>query len=60
MSPEKAKQKILENLHNGEIMLLHPTSSTNAEILGDIIKELKAQGFRFGTLYQLTGRSARS
>ena len=60
MSPEKAKQKILENLHNGEIMLLHPTSSTNAEILGDIIKELKAQGFRFGTLDQLTGRSARS
>lgn len=54
MSPSAAKEKILSNIHNGEIMLLHPTSSTNAAILGDIIKELKAQGFRFGTLDELT------
>ncbi len=53
MSAEKAKKKILENVHNGEIMLLHPTSSTNAEILGDIIKELKAQGYRFGSLEEI-------
>ncbi len=53
MSAEKAKKKILENIHNGEIMLLHPTSATNAEILGEIIKELKNQGYRFGTLDEL-------
>lgn len=53
MSPGKAKQKILDNLHNGEIMLLHPTSSTNAEIMEDLILELKEQGFRFGTLDEL-------
>ncbi len=52
---EQAKQKILDNLHNGEVMLLHPTSSTNASILGDVIKELKSRGFRFGTLDELTG-----
>ena len=53
MSTEKAKRKILDNIHNGEIMLLHPTSSTNAEIMRDIIIELKNQGFRFGTLEEL-------
>ena len=53
MSAEKAKKKVLENIHNGEVMLLHPTSSTNAEILADVIKELKAQGYRFGTLDEL-------
>lgn len=53
MSCEKAKKKILENIHNGEIMLLHPTSSSNAEILGEIIRELKDQGYRFGTLDEL-------
>ncbi|MBQ8739164.1 MAG: polysaccharide deacetylase family protein [Clostridia bacterium] len=50
MSSEKAKEKIFENLHNGEVMLLHPTSSTNAEIIRDLIKTLKGQGFRFGTI----------
>ena len=53
MSCDRAKQKILENIHNGEIMLLHPTSSSNAEILGEIIRELKSQGYRFGTLDEL-------
>ncbi|MBQ9760616.1 MAG: polysaccharide deacetylase family protein [Clostridia bacterium] len=54
--PEKAKQIILENLHNGEVMLLHPTSATNAAILGEIIDSIKAQGYRFGTLDELTSR----
>lgn len=55
MPLEKAKQIILENAHNGEIMLLHPTSQTNAAILGEVIDELRAQGYRFGTLDELTG-----
>ena len=54
-SSESARKKILENLHNGEIMLLHPTSATNAAILSDVIMEIKAQGFRFGTLDELGG-----
>lgn len=52
-SPSSAKEKIFANLHNGEIMLLHPTSKTNAEILREVIIELKSQGFRFGTLDEL-------
>ena len=54
MSLNAAKEKIMSNLHNGEVMLLHPTSSTNAAILDDAIRELKAQGYRFGTLDELT------
>ena len=54
MSPEKAKSIILENAHNGEVMLLHPTSQTNAAILGEVIRELKTEGYRFGTLDELT------
>ncbi len=54
MSHEVAKEKILSNTHNGEIMLLHPTSATNAAILRDVIRELKQEGYRFGTLDELT------
>ena len=56
MSAERATEKIMENIHNGEVMLLHPTSHTNALILGDVIARLKAEGVRFGTLDELTGR----
>ena len=52
-SAEYAKEKIFSNLHNGEIMLLHPTSKTNADILKDVIVELKSRGYRFGTLDEL-------
>ena len=54
MSPESAKKKIFDNTHNGEIMLLHPTSDTNAIIMQDVIKQLKSEGYRFGTLDELT------
>ena len=54
MSPDDAMDKILSGLHNGEVLLLHPTSATNAEIIGPLIKELKSRGFRFGTLDELT------
>ena len=54
MEPQRAKAKILENVHNGAVILLHPTSATNAEIMGDVLRELKAQGYRFGSLDELT------
>lgn len=53
MSPDRAKKKILDSVHCGEIMLLHPTSATNAAVLGDVIDELKSQGYRFGSLTEL-------
>ena len=46
----QAKKKILDNVHNGEIMLLHGNSKTNTNILGDIIKEIKNMGYEFKAL----------
>ena len=53
MSPDKALEKIISNVHNGAVILLHPTSKTNADILGDLIKELKTSGYGFGSLDEL-------
>lgn len=53
--PEKAKRIILDNAHNGEVMLLHPTSDTNATVLREVIRTLRDEGYRFGTLDELTG-----
>ena len=53
MSEGAALKKILDNLHNGEIMLLHPTSETNAKIMKKLIVELKNRGYRFATLDEL-------
>ena len=53
LSCNKAKEKILQNIHNGAILLLHPTSKTNAMILKDLINDLRSQGYRFGTLDEL-------
>ena len=52
-------KKIRDNLHPGAVLLLHPTSETNAKILPTLIDELKEQGYRFGTLDELTGRGAK-
>ena len=47
---EYGKKKILDNLHNGEIMLLHATSKDNSNILDEIIKDIKRQGYEFKKL----------
>ena len=47
---EKSKQKILDNLHNGEIILLHGNSKTNTNILDSVIKETKNMGYTFKSL----------
>ena len=57
MSLGAAKAKILNNIHNGAVLLLHPTSATNAAILGEIIDELKLSGYTFGTLDELVANN---
>ena len=47
---EKAKEKIINNFHNGEIILLHGNSKTNTNILDSIIKEAKGMGYEFKSL----------
>jgi peptidoglycan-N-acetylmuramic acid deacetylase len=40
-----AFKKVMDNLHNGAVILLHAVSRDNAEALDKIIKEIKAQGY---------------
>lgn len=49
-SNEDGISKIIDNSHNGEIILLHATSKTNMEILDTIIKKIKDIGYDFKTL----------
>lgn len=51
--PSDAEKKILDNIHNGAVILLHPTSAANAAVLGDVIRKLKGEGYTFGTLEQI-------
>lgn len=41
------KKKILDNLHNGAVILLHSTSKDNLEMLDSMIKEAKQMGYEF-------------
>ncbi len=50
---ETAIKKVLSNTHNGAVILLHPNSKTNAEILPTLISEWRRCGYRFGTLDEL-------
>lgn len=51
--PVEAKNLIIERTHNGGIYLLHAMSKTNTDILKDLIKYWKSQGFEFKSLYDL-------
>lgn len=55
--PESACKNILEHTHPGAVILLHPTSATNAQILDTLLTQWKEQGYRFGTLRELTERA---
>ncbi|MBR2622335.1 MAG: polysaccharide deacetylase family protein [Clostridia bacterium] len=57
MNVEAAKEKIVSNIHPGEVMLLHPTSDTNVAVLGEVIDQCRDMGYRFGTLNELVGQS---
>ncbi len=47
---EYAKKKILDNIHNGAVILLHGNSKDNTNILDFCIKEIKNMGYEFKTL----------
>lgn len=49
-SKSEALEKLTQRIHPGAIVLLHSTSSTNGEIMGDIIKAWKDMGYTFGSL----------
>ena len=52
-SVDAAVRSVVDNLHNGAIILLHTVSSTNSESLGLIIDEINKQGYTFKTVLDL-------
>lgn len=50
---EAAYNHVMDNYHNGAVILLHAVSSSNTEALADIITGLDEAGYRFGSLYEL-------
>ena len=50
---QAAYDHVMSNYHNGAIILLHAVSESNTQALDDILKDLKALGYRFGSLYEL-------
>ena len=53
MDTETALNKIVDGIHPGEILLLHPTSKTNCMILSDLIDCFRSKGYEFKTLDDL-------
>ena len=50
---ESAMQTLTSRVHPGAIVLLHSTSSTNAEIMDDILTEWEKMGYTFKSLEEL-------
>lgn len=48
--PAQAKEKLIGAAHEGAIYLLHSVSQTNAEVLGEVIDGIRAEGFEFEKL----------
>ena len=44
------KSKVVDNLHNGAIILLHSNSKDNSNILDDVIKQAREMGYKFKSL----------
>ena len=54
---EEAFSKLIPRTHPGAVVLLHQTSSTNAEILEELLTKWEEMGYRFGTLDELFAES---
>lgn len=50
---EEAYQSVINNTHNGALILLHAVSKDNTEAMDRILKGIKAQGYTFGSLDDL-------
>ena len=50
---EQAFKKLIPRTHPGAVVLLHQTSSTNGEIMDELLTKWEEMGYRFGTLDEL-------
>lgn len=52
-SHEDAFEKLMSRVHPGAIVLLHNTSTTNGEIMDELLTKWESEGYVFGTLDEL-------
>lgn len=50
---DDAYNDIIGNLHDGNVILMHQASKENIEAMDRILKEIKKEGYEFGTLSEL-------
>ena len=50
---EKAFGKLIPRVHNGAVVLLHSTSTTNAEILDELLTKWEEMGYTFSSIDKL-------
>jgi len=53
---EEAFKKLLGRIHPGAVVLLHSTSSTNAQILDELLTKWEEMGYQFKSLDQLVAQ----
>ncbi len=53
-SREDALSTLYSRVHDGAIILLHPQSTTNAEILDEFITNMQKEGYEFGNAKDIT------
>ena len=51
--PQQSIEKLCSRIHPGAIVLLHNTSDTNGQIMGDLLTKWEEMGYQFGTLQEL-------
>lgn len=55
---EEAFSKLIPRIHNGAVLLLHSTSTTNAAILDELLTRYEDMGYTFAPISQLFENSA--
>ena len=55
--PQEAIAKLTKRIHPGAIVLLHSTSSTNAQILDELLSKWEEMGYSFHSLEELVSAS---
>ncbi len=50
---DEAFSKLIGRIHNGAVVLLHSTSTTNAQILDELLTRWENLGYRFATIDEL-------
>ena len=53
MNPDKALELLFARTHDGCVLLLHPTSQTNVQILDEYIRTMKNKGYEFCLVSEL-------